>query len=179
VLPDDGEVRSPGRQRWRAGLKPEVPIAPDDPYALEMAGESARAAELWAQTGCPYESALALASSDDEHALRQPLTELQRLGARPAADFVARRLHQLDVRGLPRGPKRQTKNNPASLTTREVEVLALIAQGLRSADSPSGSLCLARRSIIMSRRSFGSSACALVARRAPRLRGWGSRTQDR
>lgn len=120
--------------RWRAGLKPEVPIAGTDPYALEMAGQWERAAESWAMIGCPYESALALASSGDDDALRQALAEFQQLGARPAAAIVTRSLHERGVRGLPRGPRPATQHNPASLTAREVEVLALIAQGLRSAD---------------------------------------------
>jgi DNA-binding CsgD family transcriptional regulator len=120
--------------RWRAGLKPDVPIAGTDPQALEMAGEWARAAESWAMIGCPYESALALASSGDEDALRQALTEFQQLGARPAAAIVTRSLRERGIRGLPRGPRPATQHNPASLTAREVEVLTLIAQGLRSAD---------------------------------------------
>ncbi len=120
--------------RWRAGLAAEVPVARDDPYRLEMAGEWASAAESWFTMGCPYESALALASADDEPTLRRALTELQRLGARPAASIVARRLHEHGVRGVPRGPRRTTRHNPASLTAREVEVLGLIAQGLHNAD---------------------------------------------
>lgn len=35
---------------------------------------------------------------------------------------------------MPRGPQRATKHNPASLTAREMEVLALIAQGLQNAE---------------------------------------------
>lgn len=120
--------------RWRAGLKPEVPIAGTDPHALEMAGEWARAAESWAMIGCPYESALALASSGDEDALRQALTGFQQLDARPAAAIVTRSLHERGIRDLPRGPRPATQHNPASLTAREVEVLALIAQGLTNAD---------------------------------------------
>ena len=120
--------------RWRAGLETEVPVTQDDPYTLEMAGQWARAAESWTMIGCPYESALALAGSADEPDLRQAVTELQRLGARPAAGIVTRRLHQRGVRSVPRGPRRATQDNPASLTAREVEVLALIAQGLRNAD---------------------------------------------
>ncbi len=120
--------------RWRAGLTAEVATARDDPYALEMAGQSARAAASWARIGCPYESALALADGGDEAALRQALTELQRLGARPAVGIVTRRLRERGVRGVPRGPRRATQDNPASLTAREVEVLALIAQSLHNAD---------------------------------------------
>lgn len=120
--------------RWRAGLPAAVPVTRDDPYALEMAGEWARAAESWAMIGCPYEAALALAGASDEPGLRRALTELQRLGARPAASIVTQRLHERGIRGVPRGPRRVTQHNPASLTAREIEVLALIAQGLRNTD---------------------------------------------
>jgi DNA-binding CsgD family transcriptional regulator/tetratricopeptide (TPR) repeat protein len=120
--------------RWRAGRPAEIPLPRDDPYALEMAGEWARAAESWTMLGCPYESALALAGGGDEAGLRRALTELQRLGARPAAAIVTRQLHEWGVRGIPRGPRRATQDNPANLTPREVEVLALLAQGLRNAE---------------------------------------------
>ena len=99
-----------------------------------MAGEWARAAESWATIGCPYESALALASAGGEPGLRRALTELQRLGARPAAGIVTRMLHERGVRSVPRGPRRATQDNPANLTAREVEVLVLVAQGLHDAD---------------------------------------------
>ena len=120
--------------RWRAGLAAEVPMHPDDPYALEMAGEWAQAAESWTTLGCPYESALALAASGDETCLRRALSKLQRLGARPAARIVSRRLRERGVRGVPRGPHRASRDNPASLTPREVEVLVLLAQGLQNAE---------------------------------------------
>jgi len=55
------------------------------------------------------------------------------LEARPAAAIVARRLRERGARGLPRGPRRTTQKNPANLTARELEVLGLVAQGLRNA----------------------------------------------
>jgi DNA-binding CsgD family transcriptional regulator/tetratricopeptide (TPR) repeat protein len=149
--------------RWRAGLTPEVPVAGTDPYTLEMAGEWARAAEAWATSGCPYESALALASSGDDDALRQALTELQQLGARPAAAIVTRSLHERGVRGLPRGPRLATQHNPASLTAREVEVLALIAQGLTSAD-------VADR-LFLSRKTVDHHVSAILRKLDVRTRG--------
>jgi DNA-binding NarL/FixJ family response regulator len=36
-------------------------------------------------------------------------------------------------RGLPRGPRAATRANPAGLTARELDVLGLIAEGLRNA----------------------------------------------
>ena len=98
--------------RRRAGLDGQIPAAAAEPYALQLAGEWARAAELWSELGCPYEAALALADADEEEAQRLALEELQRLEARPAAAIVARRLRERGARGLPRGPRPATQQNP-------------------------------------------------------------------
>jgi DNA-binding NarL/FixJ family response regulator len=39
-----------------------------------------------------------------------------------------------DLPALPRGPRPATRANPAGLTPRELEVLALVAEGLRNAE---------------------------------------------
>jgi class 3 adenylate cyclase/tetratricopeptide (TPR) repeat protein len=87
--------------RWRAGLDVEVTKAAAEPYAAEIAGDWARASELWTEIGCPYEAALALTGADDEDTVRRALYELQRLGAQPAAELVARRMDERGVHGLP------------------------------------------------------------------------------
>jgi DNA-binding CsgD family transcriptional regulator len=120
--------------RRRAGLREEIPAGAAEPYALQLRSEWRRAAELWTQIGCPYEAALALADADEEEPLRKALGEFQRLEARPAAAIVARRLRARGAKGLPRGARSATRRNPANLTPREVEVLALVAQGLRNAE---------------------------------------------
>jgi hypothetical protein len=86
--------------RWRAGLESEAPAGAAEPYALQIAGDWARAAELWTEIGCPYEAALARADADDEDALRRALDELQRLGAQPAAEIVTRRLRERGASGV-------------------------------------------------------------------------------
>jgi hypothetical protein len=70
--------------RWRAGL--EAPPLPDleHPYALQIGGDWARAAERWTAIGCPYEAALALADADAEAPRRHAVTDLERLGAKAA-----------------------------------------------------------------------------------------------
>jgi ATP/maltotriose-dependent transcriptional regulator MalT len=116
--------------RWRAGLVDEPPPAAAEPYARQISGDWQRAAELWDEIGCPYEAALARSEADDQEALRHALDELQRLGGSAAASIVARRLRQRGARGLPRGPRKATRQNPAKLTARELEVLELVAEGL-------------------------------------------------
>jgi DNA-binding CsgD family transcriptional regulator len=106
-----------------------------EPYASQLAGgDAAATAKRWTGLGCPYDAALALAESPDELDLRRALAELQRLDARSAATIVARRLRERGIRGVPRGPQPRTKNNPAELTRRELEVLALVRQGLSNAE---------------------------------------------
>jgi DNA-binding CsgD family transcriptional regulator/tetratricopeptide (TPR) repeat protein len=132
--------------RRRAGLGHETSPVVVEPYALQLAGNWSGAAELWAEMGCPYEAALALADADEEEPLRRALEALQELGAGPAAAIVARRLRERGARGLPRGPRRASRRNPAGLTPRELEVLALVAGGLRTADIASR-LVLSERTV--------------------------------
>ncbi len=116
--------------RWRAGLLDEPPTGAAEPYACQINGDWRRAGELWDEIGCRYEAALALAEADDQDALRHAHGELHRMGAAPAAAIVARRLRQRGARGLPRGPRKATRQNPAQLTARELDVLGLVARGL-------------------------------------------------
>jgi DNA-binding NarL/FixJ family response regulator len=86
--------------------------------------------------------------------LRRALDELQRLGARPAAAIVARRLRERGALRLPRGPRPATRRNPAGLTPRELEVLALLAGGLRYTD-------IAAR-LVLSERTVGHHVGAIL-----------------
>jgi DNA-binding CsgD family transcriptional regulator len=103
-------------------------------FALVLAGDARGAADAWAALGCVYEAADALASSDDVDDLREALERLNEMGARPRAHQVARTLRDLGVREVPRGPRATTRSNPAGLTTREVEVAALLAAGLANSE---------------------------------------------
>jgi DNA-binding CsgD family transcriptional regulator/tetratricopeptide (TPR) repeat protein len=119
--------------RYLAGLDFELPRETAKPYALQVAGDWARGAALWREIGCPYEAALALAGADGDGALHQALDQLQALGAQAAAVIVARRLRERGARNIPRGPRPRTRENPAGLTAREFDVLALLVDGLRNA----------------------------------------------
>jgi DNA-binding CsgD family transcriptional regulator/tetratricopeptide (TPR) repeat protein len=120
--------------RHRAGLDGGDPAGLPEPYQLEITGNAEGAARWWQERGCSYDAALALAGSPDRAALRRALDLLHGLGAHPAATIVARRLRALGEQGVPRGPRPATASHPAGLTSREAEVLALVAEGLSNAE---------------------------------------------
>ena len=115
---------------WGRRVDPALPGAAEvaEPYGLMIAGDWKSAAEAWQQRNAPYERALTLADGPEE-ALRESLVILEQLGAGPLAAIVRQRLRELGARGIPRGPRASTRENPAGLTSREVQVLALLVQG--------------------------------------------------
>jgi DNA-binding CsgD family transcriptional regulator len=118
----------------RAGGILDAPLEMAEPFALELAGQPRTAADRWSGLGCPYEAAQALAMTDDEADLRRALAEFERLAARPSVAAVTRRLRALGAKDIPRGPRRATRANAANLTRRELEILDLVALGLRDAE---------------------------------------------
>lgn len=105
----------------------ELPALPA-PFAASLEGRWQEAADAFERLGCPYERALALVNGD-EPAQRLALNLLDEMGARPAAARLRARLVRQGVRGLPRGPRRSTRANPARLTRRQMDVLSLLAGG--------------------------------------------------
>ena len=115
--------------RLRTGV--QLPVALPEPYALEIAGNWRGAAVAWEQLGRTYDAALTrIVNSTDGAELRGTLTVLERFGARATAAAARRRMKELGMASIPRGPRAATRAAPAGLTAREQEVLALLSQGL-------------------------------------------------
>lgn len=117
----------------RKPLKALGSVGTRSPDPARMA-HHAEAAAAWRELGCDYEAAVVLASAGDAETEREALVEFQRLGARRAAALTARRLRERGERALPRGPRPSTRQNPALLTARELEVVAPVAKRLRNAE---------------------------------------------
>ncbi len=116
------------------GVDFDCPARPAEPYAFYLDGHPEKAAAAWAELGCPYDEAQALAACSDEADVRRALSIFQSLGAEPAAARATARLREMGARRIARGPRATTRANPAGLSEREVEVLVLLAGGLRNAE---------------------------------------------
>ena len=132
------------------------PLASEHPYALQAAGRWREAAAAWQAAGYPYEHAAALAESPDPQDRLAALAELDALGAAPLARLVRAGLRRLGIAHVPRGPVGATRQNPAGLTERQVQVLRLLSQGCTNAE-------IADR-LVISTRTVDSHVAAVLAK---------------
>jgi DNA-binding CsgD family transcriptional regulator/tetratricopeptide (TPR) repeat protein len=131
AMGDKGDGWVPGELAyWGRRATPSFPLPTKiaEPYAFMIAGQWQAASVAWQKIGAPYHRALALSTGSTE-AQREALAILEQLGAGPLAARVRQRLRELGVQGIPRGPRASTRGNPAGLTAREVQVLALLIKG--------------------------------------------------
>ena len=112
----------------RSGANTVFPFALDYQQMFEQSGDWAAAADAWTALGCPYEAARALSEIPDSESLREALAIFDRLGARPMAVEVKRKLRGLGA-SVPRGPRIATRDDPLGLTSREAEVLQYVSLG--------------------------------------------------
>ena len=82
------------------------------------------AADAFGEVGWTYDRALMLSLLDDEESLVEAIEIARGLGAEPLTRRVAGRMRDLGLR-VPHGPREATRANPAGLTARQLEVLAL------------------------------------------------------
>ncbi|HKJ56781.1 MAG TPA: AAA family ATPase [Nitriliruptoraceae bacterium] len=102
-------------------------------WAHVLHGRWEEAAAMAAAEGRVYDRAMALVDAGSTDHLLSALTDLDELGARPAAGIVRGRLRAAGVTSIPRGPRPDTRAHPAGLTPRQAEVLELVAAGSTNA----------------------------------------------
>ena len=105
-----------------------------EPYRQLLDGDFEAAAGTFHRLSTPYDAALTLVDSHDPRRARRALDILDRLGADAVAAKVRFDLRAAGAPAVP-GPRRTTtRANPAGLTTRQVEVLTLLDDGLTNAE---------------------------------------------
>jgi len=116
-----------------AGIDTGFDIDADSPFAAMARHDWHLAAERFGEIGWTYDQALMLSMSDDEEPLVEALDIARGLGAEPLTKHLTRRMRDLGIR-VPLGQRDATRANPAGLTTRQLEVLTLLAAGLTNTE---------------------------------------------
>jgi DNA-binding CsgD family transcriptional regulator/tetratricopeptide (TPR) repeat protein len=111
-------LRAWARRLVRAGVQ-DIGPADDGPVAAPRG---------------PYEQALVHWDEDSADALLAALPVLDGLGARAVGALFRGRLRERGVNSIPRGRSATTRANPAGLTERQLDVLALLVDGLTNAE---------------------------------------------
>jgi DNA-binding CsgD family transcriptional regulator len=120
---------------WLRRLDPSVDTdRAEGPYRLLLDGKFDAAANEFQRLSMPYEAALALVDSDDADLARRGLDVLDRLGATAVAAKVRQDLRARGLTAVPARRRSTTLTNPAGLTSRQVDVLRLIGEGLTNAE---------------------------------------------
>ncbi len=117
---------------WKLDLLDDVPAHTPECYRAIIDGRWELAAEFWRSRGVPYEEGVALLHGDTEARLRA-IELFEGLGAGATAARARRELRAVGVR-VPRGRSATTRAHLAGLTSRQAEVLALLADGLSNAE---------------------------------------------
>jgi DNA-binding NarL/FixJ family response regulator len=100
---------------------------------LQINGDWKGAADEWKKLGCPYEEALALADGNED-SKRKALTILESLGATATINLLKQKMRESGIKKIPKGPRQSTKENPAGLTGRQLDVLKLLTGGLSNSE---------------------------------------------
>lgn len=140
---------------WRhiAGLETLAPEDLPQPFALMMDDRPRAAAAEWAARECLVWEALAFGQSTEPADAKRALRILERLGATATAQALTRDLRRRHV-PVPRGPRAATQANPAGLTSRELEVLELMAEGLSNGEIA--------QELTMSKKTVGHHVSAIL-----------------
>jgi DNA-binding CsgD family transcriptional regulator len=111
----------------------------------------------------PYERAMALWDAGSTDDLLAALPLLDGLDARAVSALFRARLREAGVSSVPRGRLPATRANPAGLTARQLDVLALLTEGLSNSD-------IAAR-LVISPKTADHHVSAILAKLDVRTRG--------
>ncbi|MCZ2839763.1 ATP-binding protein [Modestobacter sp. VKM Ac-2985] len=104
-----------------------------EPYAAMLEQDWQAAAEAFGAVGWQHDRALLLSLTDSAESLAESVEIARTLGARPLEERGCHRMREAGLT-VPRGPLPSTRTNPAHLTDRQLEVLALVREGRSNAD---------------------------------------------
>lgn len=114
---------------FRMGVELPDPLNVRDPYRAAIFEDAETAADSFLRSELPYEAALTLLRGDQGQAVRG-ISILDRLGATVVAARARADLRASGVANIPRRPKTPQRPGPSGLTERQLEVMALISEGL-------------------------------------------------
>jgi DNA-binding CsgD family transcriptional regulator len=100
-------------------------------FDLSNATRAQKAAALWKKAGNPYMEALALFEGNDDNK-RIAINIVHELGATTVYEKMKRTMRASGIKNIPRGIRKTTRSNSALLTTRELDVLILLKEGLQN-----------------------------------------------
>jgi DNA-binding CsgD family transcriptional regulator len=133
---------------WMGRVGLPIPVTDDvaTPYRLLLSGEAAAAAQEWHRLGARYDEALALLESAEPRDAVRAVGILDDLAADAVAAKARQTLRRRGLTGVPPRSRRSTRANPAGLTGRQLEVLALIGEGASNADVAER-LCISAKTV--------------------------------
>jgi DNA-binding CsgD family transcriptional regulator len=102
-----------------------------DAYHVNNIASAHKSAVHWHRLGNPYLQAHALFSGDDEDK-KKAISIVHQLDAVNVYERMKREMRSSGIKGIPRGLRKTTKENPALLTGREMDVLQLLRDGLQN-----------------------------------------------
>jgi DNA-binding CsgD family transcriptional regulator/tetratricopeptide (TPR) repeat protein len=133
----------------------ETPIPVAEPFRLMLAGLWREAAAAWSDIGAPLWAAVALAHRPDLESARRALKLLDDVGA-PAVRAAVIRDRRVAGLSVPRGPRSPDRADRTGLTARELDVLALLVEGLSNAGIA--------EALVLSERTVGHHVSAVLAK---------------
>ena len=103
----------------------------DERFDVSTPKKAENAAAIWEKAGCPYRQALTLFEGSDDDK-RKAILIVHELGATAVYEKMKMEMRKSGIRSIPRGMRKSTQSNPALLTTRELDVLYLLKEGMQN-----------------------------------------------